>query len=327
MKLNGFVGTGSGKLGASVFSVNSGAQIVRQYQPVVANPSTSAQVNQRARMKLMSQVAAALSPVIAIPKNGLKSARNQFISKNIDSCIATDGVAQVTYENLQLTSGNIGFPSITAARAAQTGVISVNLTSAPSGDISRVVYIMYRKTQGQMEYVASRIVREKGENNNFPATFPASSGDVILYAYGMKDSNASATAKYENYNIASASDLATLISSRAIAFGDYTFTQTRGTTLASGEQGTVVVPEGKAMCYVTAAGPGTAIGTGTYDIGSQVTVTATPNSGAQFVGWRRNNSSAIISTQLAYSFTIQELTDLVAVFQTPNNDDDEPNEN
>lgn len=327
MKLHGFVGTGSGKLGASVFSVNSGAQIVRQYQPVVANPSTSAQVDQRARMKLMSQVAAALAPVIAIPKNGLKSARNQFISKNFDSCIATDGVAQVTYENLQLTSGNIGFPSITAARAAQTGIISVNLTSAPSGDISRVVYIMYRKTQGQMEYVASRIVREKGENNNFPTTFPASSGDVILYAYGMKDSNASATAKYENYNIASASDLATLVSSRAIAFGDFTFTQTRGTTLASGEQGTVVVPEGQAMCYVTAAGPGTAIGTGTYEIGSQVTVTATPNSGAQFVGWRRNNSSAIISTQLAYTFTIQELTDLVAVFQTPSSGGGDLDEN
>lgn len=327
MKLNGFVGTGSGKLGASVFSVNSGAQIVRQYQPVVANPSTSAQVDQRARLKLMSQVAAAMAPVIAIPKNGLKSSRNLFISKNMDSCIATDGVAQVTYENLQLTAGNIGFPSITAARAAQTGVISVNLSSAPSGDIARVVYIMYRKTQGQMEYVASRIVREKGENNNFPTTFPASSGDVVLFAYGMKDSDAKATAKYENYNVATASDLATLISSRTIAFGDYTFTQTRGTTLATGEQGTIVVPEGQAVVYVTAAGPGTATGSGTYEIGSQVTVTATPNQGANFVGWRRNGSSATVSTSLTYTFTIQEATDLVAVFQTPSNGGDDLDEN
>lgn len=327
MKLNGFVGTGSGKLGASVFSVNSGAQIVRQYQPVVANPSTSAQVDQRARLKLMSQVAAAMATVIAIPKNGLKSSRNLFISKNMDSCIATDGVAQITYENLQLTAGNIGFPAITAARNAQTGVISVNLSSAPSSDISRVVYIMYRKTQGQMEYVASRIVREKGENSNFPTTFPASSGDVVLYSYGMKDSDAKATAKYENYNVTTASDLATLISSRTIAFGDYTFTQTRGTTLATGEQGTVVVPEGQAVVYVTAAGPGTATGSGTFEIGSQVTVTATPNQGANFLGWRRNGSSAYVSTSASYTFTIQEMTDLVAVFQTPSNGGDDLDEN
>lgn len=325
MKLNGFVGTGSGKMGASVFSVNSGAQIVRQYQPVVANPSTAAQVDQRARMKLMSQVAAAMAPVIAIPKQGLKSARNQFISKNFDSCIATDGIAQVTYENLQLTSGNIGFPAISATRAAEGGAISVNLSSAPSGDISRVVYIMYLKTQGQMEYVASRIVTNRGESNNFPTTFPARSGDVILFAYGMKDSNAQATAKYENYKVTSASDIATLVGSRAIAFGDFTFTQTRGTTIASGSQGTVVVPDGQAMVYVTTAGPGRATGSGTHEIGTEVTVVATPDDGAEFVGWKINGSNSYISTALSYTFTLQEATDLVAVFRTPQGD--EPSEN
>ena len=325
MKLNGFVGTGSGKMGASVFSVNSGAQIVRQYQPIVANPSTAAQVNQRARMKLMSQVAAAMAPVIAIPKLGLKSARNQFISKNFDSCIATDGLAQITYENLQLTSGNIGLPAISATRAAEGGAISVNLSSAPAGDISRVVYIMYRKTLGQMEYVASRIVTTRGESNNFPATFPASSGDVILFAYGMKDSNAQATARYENYKVTSATDIATLVSSRAIAFGDFTFTQTRGTTIASDSQGTIVVPDGQAMLYVTTAGPGRATGSGTHKIGTEVTVVATPNDGAEFVGWKVNGSGSYISTDLSYTFTLQETTDLIAVFRTP--ESDQPSEN
>lgn len=325
MKLTGISGTGTGKLGAYVWSVNSGEQVVRQYQPKVANPSTVAQVDQRARMKLMSQVAAAMAPVIAIPKQGMKSTRNLFISKNFNSCIAVDGVAQVTYENLQLTSGNIGFPSIAATRAEETGIISVNLSSAPSGDISRVVYIMYRKTQGQMEYVASRIVTTRGEANNFPATFPASTGDVILFAYGMKDFNAQATAKYENYKVTSASDIATLVSSRAIAFGDFTFTQTRGTTIASGSPGTVVVPDGQAMVYVTTAGPGRATGSGTHEIGSEVTVVATPNEGAEFVGWKINGSNSYISTALSYTFTLQEATDLVAVFRTTQGD--EPDEN
>lgn len=325
MKLNGIVGTGSGKLGASVFSVNSGAQIVRQYQPVVANPSTPAQVNQRARLKLMSQLAAALAPVIVIPKEGMVSARNRFISKNMDNVIATDGTAQVTYENLQITAGNVGLPSISVARAEGTGAISVNMSAAPAADITRVVYAMYKKTQGQMEYVASRVVTTRGESNNFPASFPASSGDVILFAYGMKDANSKATAKFANYNVASASDIARLVASRAIAIGDYSFTQTRGTTLYSGETGTTEVPDGSARVFVTAAGPGTVSGAGTFAIGSQVTVTATPNTGAIFNGWKLNGQQQIVSANSAYTFTLQEQTDLVAVFQT--DPGDQPSEN
>ena len=54
MKLNGIVGKGTGKLGASVFAISGGEQIVRQYNPVVSNPNTDAQVAQRAKLKLMS---------------------------------------------------------------------------------------------------------------------------------------------------------------------------------------------------------------------------------------------------------------------------------
>ncbi len=46
----------SGKLGAVVFSTSGGATISREYNPHVANPNTDAQINQRARMKLMSQL-------------------------------------------------------------------------------------------------------------------------------------------------------------------------------------------------------------------------------------------------------------------------------
>lgn len=325
MKLNGIVGTGSGKLGASVFSVNSGAQIVRQYQPVVANPSTPAQVNQRARLKLMSQLAAALAPIIVIPKEGMVSARNRFISKNMDYVVATDGTAQVTYENLQITAGNVGLPSISVSRAEGTNIVSISLSAAPAADISRVVYAMYKKTQGQMEYVASRVITTRGESNNFPATFPAATGDVIIFAYGMKDANSSATAKFANYNVASASDIARLVANRSIAVGDYSFTQTRGTTLYSGETGTTEVPDGQARVFVTAAGPGTVTGAGTYAIGSTVVVQATPNEGAVFNGWRLQGLQTIVSNNARYEFTLAEQTDLIAMFSSETSD--EPSEN
>lgn len=325
MKLNGIGGTGSGKLGAQVWSVNSGEQVVRQYQSKVTNPSTPAQVNQRARLKLMSQLAAALAPVIVIPKQGMVSARNRFISKNFDYVVATDGTAQVTYENLQMTAGNVGLPSISATRAEGATTISVSLSAAPASDISRVVYAMFKKTQGQLEYVASRVVTNRGESNNFPASFPVSSGDIVLYAYGMKDLNSNASAKFANYNVATASDIARLVATRSIAVSDFSFTQTRGTTIYSGETGTTEVPDGQARVFVTAAGPGTVTGAGTYAIGSTVLVQATPNEGAVFNGWRLQGLQTIVSNNERYEFTLTEQTDLIAMFSAEQ--EDGPNEN
>lgn len=325
MKLNGIGGTGSGKLGAQVWSVNSGEQVVRQYQSKVTNPSTPAQVNQRASLKLMSQLAAAMAPVIVIPKQGMVSARNRFISKNFDYVMATDGTAQVTYENLQITSGNVGLPSISATRAEGATTISVSLSAAPASDISRVVYAMFKKTQGQLEYVASRVVTTRGESNNFPASFPVSSGDIVLFAYGMKDLNSNASAKFANYNVASASDIARLVATRAIAVSDYSFTQTRGTTIYSGETGTTEVPDGKARVFVTAAGPGTVTGAGAYAIGSTVLVIATPNEGAVFNGWRLQGLQTIVSNNERYEFTLTEQTDLIAMFSSESSE--EPGEN
>lgn len=325
MKLNGIGGTGSGKLGAQVWSVNSGEQVVRQYQSKVTNPSTPAQVNQRASLKLMSQLAAAMAAVIVIPKQGMVSARNRFISKNFDYVVATDGTAQVTYENLQITAGNVGLPSISATRAEGATTISVSLSAAPASDISRVVYAMFKKTQGQLEYVASRVVTTRGESNNFPASFPVSSGDIVLFAYGMKDLNSNASAKFANYNVASASDIARLVATRAIAVSDFSFTQTRGTTIYSGETGTTEVPDGQARVFVTAAGPGTVTGAGTYAIGSTVLVQATPNEGAVFNGWRLQGLQTIVSNNERYEFTLTEQTDLIAMFSAEQ--DDGPNEN
>ena len=85
-----------GKLASNVYSVNSGVQIVRAYQPNVSNPSTEMQVDTRSRFKLCSQLAAAVSTVLAIPKNGLVSARNQFVSQTMAITEQVEGVASAT---------------------------------------------------------------------------------------------------------------------------------------------------------------------------------------------------------------------------------------
>ena len=74
-KVTSLYGKTMGKSGSVVFSTSGGFTIAREYNPHVANPISPSQVNQRARMKLMSQLSAALSPVIAMTKEGLVSKR------------------------------------------------------------------------------------------------------------------------------------------------------------------------------------------------------------------------------------------------------------
>ena len=317
MKLNGLMGTGSGKLGNSVFSVAGGEQIVRQYQPNVANPSTTAQVDQRARMKLMSQLAADLAPVIAIPKDGLKSARNKFISRNFNYSMAADGIAQITLENVQLTEGRNGLPQIVATRSAQDG-LTIALAEDASKTVSRVVYIVYKKTSEQkLQLVHSGIQSVAGVNGTFSKTFTNVTGEIVIYAYGMKDTNAAATAKFGNLYCQSGTDVAQLMANRTISTAEYAFTETRGGTMGTNDMSISPVADGEARVFVTASGDGTVTGAGTFAIGSSVTVTATPGTGKVFRGWRINGGNTYISTTATYTFTLQSTTDLVAVFESP----------
>lgn len=320
MKVTGVLGKLNGKAGGFVFSTVAGQTIGREYNPNVANPSTTAQVNQRAKMKLMSQLAAVMAPVIVIPKEGLKSSRNLFIKKNFESAVASDGVAQITYENIQLTNGNAGLPAIHIQRSQADGVL-VNLTERCDAAVSRVVYILYMKTsENTLQYVASTIVSNAGSAGTFPGVLPYTTGDICVFAYGMKDLNAKATAVYEDYNVSTGEDIAQLSMTRKLSLSDYQFTKTRGTTLFANESESTVVPDGSARVYVTALGGGTVSGAGVYTIGSSVTVTATPDAGKVFKGWQNQGSASYISTSASYTFTLEGQRDLIAVFDVEQED-------
>lgn len=313
-RINSIIGKVTGKIGGMVFSSTGGEVIAREYNPNVSNPNTTKQVDQRAKLKLMSQIAAALAPVIVIPKEGLKSSRNLFIKKNFSSVDAVSGVAQVTYENLQITAGNAALPAIHILRSQQGGV-QVYLEERADAAVSRVVYIMYKKTSEKtLQYMQSVIAENATAEGTFPASLYYVEGDIVIFAYGMKDLNGKATAKYSDYAVESGLDIAKLAMSREMNLKDYQFTMTRGTTLFAGESESIEVPEGSARVFVTALGPGSVSGAGVYEVGSQVTVVATPNNGKFFRGWKANGSDLIVSTDASYTFELAGQTDLIAVF-------------
>lgn len=337
-KVTSLYGKTTGKIGSIVFATSGGETIAREYNPHVANPSTMPQVNQRARMKLMSQLSACLSPVIAMTKDGLTSKRNKFVKVNFDNTYASQGVAQVSYENLQLTEGSVGLPQIVAtAFDASFGGSVAYLATAPSASVSRIVYCIFEKTQENRLSLVTSSISERRQTQDFTSGyFPISleiletsgegsevefSREYVIYAYGMSDTSERATARYGNLNVQSASDIATLVGNRTISFEDYQFTQTRGATIGQGSGGDTPTPAGQARVFVTALGEGgTVSGGGTFALGSQVTVTATPANQYAFRAWVKNGTSQVVSTSATYTFTLNGQTDLIAQFDFVGNE-------
>lgn len=199
MKLNGFVGKGTGKLGSSVFAVSGGEQIVRQYNPNVSNPSTDAQVEQRAKLKLMSQIAAVLRDAIAFKKNGLVSARNQFISANIGLCTFANGKAELDLTAITLTGKVSVLPPIVAAFDQQEN-LGIELESDATAKADAVVYVCTSSNPDMKLLVeAIKVVSTPGENGKFQTSIAGLPSSIGIYAYGVKFSSAAQKVRYENY--------------------------------------------------------------------------------------------------------------------------------
>ena len=225
MKLNGFVGKGTGKLGASVFAISGGEQIVRQYNPKVSNPNTDAQAEQRAKLKLMSQLAADLAQTIGFQKKGLVSARNQFISANIGKCTFANNVAQINVASLDLTSGTVKIPAPTFS-----GENGVQLAAAAPAGVNAVLYAVYEEgTDNQLQLVGQKIVSVAGEGNLFPTTIEHQNGYFVIYAYGILNNGNASMISYEDYIANLTDDDAVLSYVRSVVVRGGTLSATSGT--------------------------------------------------------------------------------------------------
>lgn len=231
MKLSGIVGTGTGKLGSSVFATVAGKQIVRQYQPNVSNPSTAGQVAQRAKMKLMSQVAASMSPVIAMRRNGLQSGRNVFIKKNFTQVSYQSDTAQVNLEGIQLTdgTGNALVFDVAWSGSGTNASVTVYPANIPA-DATAIAFACFkRSSDGSLTLVGSTVKERDDDDNHWSeALFTPGTDKVVIYVYYISALDARAKAKFASYNVQTALDLATLLATRTLDENDMRVSGTVG---------------------------------------------------------------------------------------------------
>lgn len=235
-KMASLAGAVTGKLAGNVYSVNSGQQIVRAYQPNVSNPSTEPQVSNRSKFKLASQLAAAVSPVLAISKVGLVSGRNQFVSNSMGLIRFVLGQAMVNLSSLQLTKSSIELPAISGTRSQDNHITCKLSRSVDSIGVSKVVYAMFLESNAnKLQLVKSVVVSEPGQMGLYEVDLGIYQHNTLfIYAYGIIEDENSVLAKYEGYQVDDAEFVATLISSRSYAASGIKTTATQCTIVPVG---------------------------------------------------------------------------------------------
>ena len=234
-KIFGISGKIQGKIANQVFAIVKGVNMARAYNPSPANPQTTLQVAQRAKLKLISQVAAAFAPAIAFPRIGLSSPRNQFTKGNIAKITydTQTETATMDYSAVDLTGGLVGLPNVNAVRQSSRLVVSLSEAVANIDVMFYTVVIVM--PNAAVRLVGPIRVDKTGALDGFEQTIsgvPASAQGYVL-AYGMRFNNDDARAKYGSAQFVGA-DVNVLVI-RQLLENNVTFTETKSTEIPASE--------------------------------------------------------------------------------------------
>lgn len=176
----GALGVRRGKVGAEVYSVTGGIQVVKQYQPVVANPNTDGQQIQRLKMMVVGKISKAITPSMLVGLGTRFNARAEFNKMMLRAAQARlsgeqgDWKAAVPATSLVFSKGEEpkGFAFGAATLSGNNRGVTLRLTAMPVNFTT-------------MKLIAVAGGRLLDISNDFMATesyddAPAAGGDITL---------------------------------------------------------------------------------------------------------------------------------------------------
>lgn len=230
----------TGKMGGIITYYVGETMLAREYNPNPFDPKTEKQVAQRAKIKLLSQIAAVFRPIIAIFPSSGKSSRAIFAKNNYPKIAARSTTAEIDYSSVSLTDSNRPITQVTKEVAfLATGVRKlIGLPDEPTEDIKRVFYYLFSKTDnGKLVFVDYYLseIRWTSRNPLFFCWANASfeideqgkaTKDYVVFALGMGDNSEEATTYWENLDVPNLELLGQIIAEGLIKDTDYYFTKT-----------------------------------------------------------------------------------------------------
>lgn len=214
--------------------------LAREYNPHPANPRTEKQVAHRAKIKLLSQIAAVFRPIIAIFPSSGKSSRAIFARLNYPKITASGTTAEIDFTSVSLTDSSRPITQVAKDIAfLPSGVrMLVGLPQEPTKDIKRVFYYLFGKQDNGklvfLDYYLSEI-RWSSRNPLFfcwaNAPFEIdeqgkATRDYVIYAIGMGDNSEEATDYWQNLDVPNLEFLGQIIKEELITHSDFFFTET-----------------------------------------------------------------------------------------------------
>ncbi len=177
----------TGRAGSAVGSKGKGGKIhLRQYQPTVANPRTAAQMSNRAKMKLASQVAGMLGEVgrTALIANGQrKTERGRLVKQLLQSIkVSADGSKASLGYDLNLVGNPSYKRSLSVAVTAESTAYVATFTGAQEGEVIAKAILVHDLNTGNWRHASAmdtNTTLSLGKSAN-------ESGDAIeVFAYGI----------------------------------------------------------------------------------------------------------------------------------------------
>lgn len=213
-RLQGISGGLSGKTGSYTFRQSRGQTIVSQYQPIVKNPNTQGQQSQRAKFKLMTQLAAIMAPgfgTMGVTKRPGKQAptqRNSFVQLNmplveVESSADNEVVAKIPMEQVKLTSSFRHLPSI-SVNATEARKFNVEFNNNLPTEVTTVRLVTVGYSGNIATIVDIRDVPKSTIEDN-PVEIAVEAGEYTVLAYGLIPSE-SASASIDLDNIHTPAD-------------------------------------------------------------------------------------------------------------------------
>lgn len=236
------------KAGIVTYKVGE-TMLAREYVPHPANPKTERQVQQRAKIKLLSQIAAVFRPIIAIFPSSGKSSRAIFARLNYPKITAPSNTADIDYTSVSLTDSDRPITQVAKDIAfLPSGIrMLIGLPEEPTEDIKRMFYYLFGKQDNGklvfLDYYLSEI-RWSSRNPLFfcwaNAPFDIdeqgrANRDYLIFAIGMGDNSEEATDYWNNLDVPNLEFLGQIIAEKLISSYDFYFTQTSSLSWHRGE--------------------------------------------------------------------------------------------
>lgn len=200
-------GKGSGRVGSMVYATVRGAQIVRQYNPIVFNPNTEKQVKQRSKFALLTKLAVSLSDALVFQSRGaMVSNRNAFIRENMDNF--NSDTIDIKFNSLSLSSGKVDGPAYpTVAQDAQNNTLTLSLNAGTNllAGFGYAIIIVTDNDDGKSWIRSGIVTSEGGTSATVSVVLPRGGdyGEAYVIGFPMYYKDGATRTKYQEQITAS----------------------------------------------------------------------------------------------------------------------------